>query len=71
MDERLLIRIVARLVRIHDELGDEFYQDAVRACLVAIGRTAMRAAEGTADMDNVVIFPNPDVFQSVEGDGPA
>lgn len=70
MDERLLIRVVARLVRVHDELGDETFDDAVRGCLVAIGRSAMRAAEGNRDMENVVIFPNPHAYHDVERDGP-
>lgn len=60
MDERLLLRVLTRLVRIHGELGDEYYRDAVRGALVAIGRSAMRAAEcDIISKGNVVPMPLP------------
>ena len=60
MDERLLVRVLTRLVRVHAEFGEEYYRDAVRGALVAIGRSAMRAAEvDMARSDNVVALPLP------------
>lgn len=60
MDERLLVRVLTRLVRVHAEFGEEYYRDAVRGALVAIGRSAMRAAEtDLAGRDNVLTFPLP------------
>ena len=60
MDERLLVRVLTRLVRVHAELGEEHYRDAVRGALVAIGRSAMRAAEvDVARSGNVVALPLP------------
>lgn len=57
LDERLLLRVMARLVRIHDQFGNDVYRDAARGALVAMGRSAMRAAEGNVDTGNVVMFP--------------
>lgn len=73
MDERLLVRVLTRLVRVHAEFGDEYYRDAVRGALVAIGRSAMRAAEAdVARNDNVVALPLPGSDRwSDDGDGVA
>ena len=63
MDDTLLIRVLARLVQVRLELGDKCYEDAVSGALVAIGRSAMRAAEVEAAKAapqgaNVVPFPS-------------
>ncbi|WP_108462400.1 hypothetical protein [Devosia naphthalenivorans] len=61
MDELLLVRVLTRLVQVRLELGDKCYEDAAAGALVAIGRSAMRAAEmeaGLAEVhdDNVIPF---------------
>ncbi len=44
MDE-LLIRVLVRLVRVHDELGEAAFEDAAHGALMGIGKAAHRAAE--------------------------
>jgi hypothetical protein len=63
MDE-LLIRVMTRLLRVHDELGEESFEDAAHRALVAIAMAAQFEAErkaGTLDYqssgEHVVPFP--------------
>lgn len=62
MDE-LLIRVLTRLLRVHDELGEESYEEAAHRALVAIALAVQCDAERKAgvgsaeDGDRVVRFP--------------
>jgi hypothetical protein len=64
MDE-LLIRIMTRLVRVHDELGEESFENAAHRALVTIARSVQIDAERKAGLegpklgDGVVPFPLP------------
>lgn len=52
MDDTLLIRVLARLAQVRVQLGDRCYEDAAHGALVAIGRSAMRAADTKACLSN-------------------
>lgn len=62
MDE-LLIRIITRLVRVHDEMGQQCFEDAAQRSLVAIARTVQIEAGRKAGMrlpelgEGVLPFP--------------
>lgn len=62
MDD-LLIRIITRLVRVHDEMGQQCFEDAAQRSLVAIARTVQIEAGKKAGMelpelgDGVLPFP--------------
>jgi len=62
MDE-LLIRIITRLVRVHDEMGHQCFEDAAHRSLVAIAQTVQIEAGRKAGMeqptlgDGVLPFP--------------
>lgn len=49
MDE-LLIRILTRLVRVYDELGEESFENAAHRALVTIARSVQLDAERKAGM---------------------
>ena len=75
MDE-LLIRILTRLVRVHDELGKASFENAANRVLVTIARSVQLDAEsrvgiGERDLgERVVRFPRPSSRTS-SGDGTA
>ena len=62
MDD-LLIRIMVNLVRVHEELGDESFQNAAQRVLVTIARSVQIDAERKVGIgprhlgDGVVPFP--------------
>ena len=62
MDE-MLIRIMTRLVRVHDELGEDSFERAANRALVTIARSVQLDAEQKAGVENpslgtgVVPFP--------------
>lgn len=61
MDD-LLIRIMTRLVRVHDELGEAAFETAANRALVTIARSVQLDAEARAGMAHeidprVVPFP--------------
>lgn len=62
MDETL-IRIMTRLVRVHDELGEVAFENAANRALVTIARSVQLDAERKAGMmdqylgEGVVPFP--------------
>ena len=64
MDE-LLIRVMTRLVRIYDELGEESFKNAASRALVTIARSVQLDTERKAGLegpslgDGVVPFPLP------------
>jgi hypothetical protein len=64
MDEAL-IRVMTRLVRIYDELGEESFENAASRALVAIARSVQIDAERKAGLEGprlgegVVAFPLP------------
>ena len=62
MDE-LLVRVLVNLVRVHEELGEQSFENAVHRALVAIARTVQVEAERRAGAElpsldsQVVPFP--------------
>ena len=62
MDE-LLIRVLTRLLRVHDELGEESFEDAAHRALVAIALAvqfeAERKAGGPAPRSDQQVVPFP------------
>lgn len=62
MDD-LLIRVITRLVRVHDEMGQQCFEDAAQRSLVAIARTVQVEAGRKAGLeqpslgDGVLPFP--------------
>lgn len=62
MDETL-IRIMTRLVRVHDELGEAAFENAANRALVTIARSVQLDAERKAGIelnslgDRIVRFP--------------
>lgn len=64
MDE-MLIRVMTRLVRIYDELGEKSFENAANRALVSIARSVQLDAERKAGVerpslgDGVVPFPVP------------
>ncbi|SMQ85906.1 hypothetical protein SAMN06295905_3201 [Devosia lucknowensis] len=62
MDD-LLIRVLTRLVRVHDELGQESFEHAANRALVSIARSVQLDAERQAQMgqpkldEGVILFP--------------
>jgi len=62
MDE-LLIRILTRLVRVYDELGEPAFEDAAHRAMVAIARSVQLEAERKAGLkqpelgSGVILFP--------------
>lgn len=62
MDD-LLIRVLTRLLRVHEELGEESFEDAAHRALVAIALAVRAEAENragcseTSDASSVVPFP--------------
>lgn len=52
MDE-LLIRVLTRLLRVHDELGEASFEDAAHRALVAIALSVQIDAERKAGIDRV------------------
>lgn len=62
MDD-LLIRIMVNLVRVHEELGDESFENAAQRALVSIARSVQIDAERRVGIeppdfgDGVVPFP--------------
>lgn len=66
MDE-LLIRVLTRLVRVHDELGEDSFERAANRALVTIARSVQVDAERKAGIvaptfgDGVVPFPGSSV----------
>lgn len=75
MDE-LLIRILTRLVRVHDELGEKSFENAANRALVSIARSVQLDAEQQAGLEppslgaSVLRFPTPSA-QARNGDGSA
>ena len=75
MDE-MLIRIMTRLVRVHDELGEDAFTSAASRALVAIARSVQLDAERKAGLEEpplgkgVVRFPLP-ISPRNEGGGAA
>jgi hypothetical protein len=59
MDE-LLIRVLTRLLRVHEELGDESFEEAAHRALLAIALTVQCDAERKAGVDG-----RPDASQQV------
>lgn len=64
MDE-MLIRVMTRLVRIYDELGEESFENAANRAMVTIARSVQLDAERKAGLEGpklgegVVPFPVP------------
>lgn len=61
MDD-ILIRLVCRLVRVHEELGEAAFETAANRALVSIARSVQLDAEARAGVDHeldpqVVPFP--------------
>ncbi|GAB5429296.1 MAG: hypothetical protein Devi2KO_27550 [Devosia indica] len=61
MDD-ILIRLVCRLVRVHEELGEAAFETAANRALVSIARSVQLDAEARAGVDHeqdpqVVQFP--------------
>lgn len=50
MDETL-IRILTRLVRVHDEMGERCFEEAAQRALVTIARTVQIEASRRAGLD--------------------
>jgi hypothetical protein len=75
MDE-MLIRLMTRLVRIYDELGEQSFQNAANRAMLTIARSVQIDAERKAGMeerslgDSVVPFPLPS-SRAPRGTGPA
>jgi len=75
MDE-MLIRVMTRLVRIHDELGEESFENAANRALVSIARSVQLDAEQKAGLEqpslgaSVLRFPTS-AAQARNGDGSA
>jgi len=75
MDE-MLIRVMTRLVRIYDELGEESFENAANRALVTIARSVQLDAERKAGLDEprlgdgVVVFPG-NASRPRSGDGAA
>jgi hypothetical protein len=75
MDE-MLIRVMTRLVRVHDELGEEAFANASNRALVAIARSVQLDAEQKAGLEqpsfgaSVLRFPTP-ATPARNGDGSA
>jgi hypothetical protein len=73
MDD-LLIRIMTRLVRVYDELGEESFENAANRALVTIARSVQLDAERKAGMagpamgDGVVPFPSAGARHRSGGD---
>jgi len=59
MDE-LLIRVFTRLLRVHDELGEESFEEAAHRALVAIALTVQYDAERKAGVND-----RPDASEQV------
>lgn len=63
MTDELLIRVLTRLLRVHDELGDEAFAEAAQRSLVAIAVSVQAEASRKAGLrdadlgDDVVPFP--------------
>jgi hypothetical protein len=63
MTDELLIRVLTRLLRVHDELGDKAFEEAAHRSLVAIAVSAQAEAARKAGLslpdlgDDVVPFP--------------
>jgi hypothetical protein len=61
--DELLIRIMTRLVRVYDELGEESFENAANRALVTIARSVQVDAERKAGVeepslgDGVLPFP--------------
>lgn len=53
MDE-LLIRVLTRLLRVHDELGEESFEEAAHRALVAIALAVQFDAERKAGISEAV-----------------
>lgn len=75
MDD-LLIRILTRLVRVHDELGEASFENAANRALVTIARSVQIDAERRAGVgekplgEGVLRFPTQSP-RSPSGDGTA
>ena len=54
MDE-LLIRVLTRLLRVHDELGEESFEEAAHRALVAIALAVQCDAERKAGPPNTLL----------------
>lgn len=54
MDD-LLIRIMTRLIRVYDELGDEAFENAANRALVTIARSVQLDAERKAGVPDPVL----------------
>ena len=62
MTDELLIRVLTRLLRVHDELGDRAFEEAAHRSLVAIAVSAQAEANRWADLhpegiEDVIPFP--------------
>lgn len=62
MTDELLIRVLTRLLRVHDELGDRAFIDAANRSLVAIATSVQVEADRRAGIERpsaqqVVPFP--------------
>ncbi|GAB5426662.1 MAG: hypothetical protein Devi2KO_01210 [Devosia indica] len=72
MDETL-IRIMTRLVRVHDEMGERCFEEAAQRALVTIARTVQIEASRRAGVDEpalaegVLPFPAPKSERSQRG----
>jgi hypothetical protein len=75
--DELLIRVLTRLVRVHDELGEDSFERAANRALVTIARSVQIDAESRAGMrephlgDGVVPFPLPARGRRSEDEQPA
>lgn len=77
MDD-LLLKVLSRLVTIHDELGEESYQDAAHRALLAIALAAKVEAERSASIHQanvgegvVVPFPLSRTQRQRKDEGPS
>ncbi|KKB08802.1 hypothetical protein [Devosia chinhatensis] len=63
MDD-LLIRVLTRLVRVHDELGEESFEHAANRALVSIARSVQLDAERQVRLERPAfdegVIPFPD-----------
>lgn len=57
MDEVLLVRVLTVLVRAHDALGEECFEQAARDAIGAVARRTLIEAERRARGAEIIPFP--------------
>ena len=57
MDETLLVRVLTVLVRAHDALGEECFEQAAHDAIGAVARRTLLEAERRARGAEVIPFP--------------